>query len=192
VQRGRVLWRRADPGELARRAAGDAELIEALQAAWPADLRRFEPQNYFLLRRGPYRIAAGLDESPVPTPRTLRGRFINLFDPALRLRGEIVLSPGSRWFLLDLDALTDTTPQVLAAACKCRMAEQTANRLTIHIEGVQGTQARLLLSSRRPPWAITLNGQPLTIREYDAVHGLVWIGFANEAQLRTLVVHLGG
>ena len=52
-----------------------------------------------MLPRGPYVIAADLDESVAGAPKELRGRFVNLFDPALRLRDAATLSPAARFFL---------------------------------------------------------------------------------------------
>jgi hypothetical protein len=38
------------------------------------------------------------------SPKVLKGRFVNLFDSELALQRRIVLEPGKRVFLLDLDA----------------------------------------------------------------------------------------
>jgi hypothetical protein len=102
--KGRVLWLRENPAKLAASAAGDEQVLAAVkQAAGWAKLR-WRTTNYLLLQRGPYWIAAGLDESIAGEPKTLRGRFVNLFDPELRVQQTVRLTAGQRFLLRDLNA----------------------------------------------------------------------------------------
>ena len=61
--------------------------------------------DHLLLRRGPYLIGAGLGESVPCEAKELKGRFVSFFDPELRVRSGVTLSPASRYFLLDLDTV---------------------------------------------------------------------------------------
>jgi len=88
-----------------------------------------------MLPRGPYVIAADLDESVAGAPKELRGRFVNLFDPALRLRDAATLSPAARFFLLDLAAARGSDPRVLASACKALATKRGADQLSLTVEG---------------------------------------------------------
>ncbi|MBP8261301.1 MAG: hypothetical protein KA118_16750, partial [Verrucomicrobia bacterium] len=85
VGRGAVLFRSDSPSALARHGRGDATLVSALQEAIRGSNIAWRENNHLILRRGPYVIAAGLDESIEGPPRTLSGQFVNLFDPELEL-----------------------------------------------------------------------------------------------------------
>ena len=130
------------------------------QAAARAGLK-WRETNYLLLRRGPYVLAAGLDESVAGDPKQLNGRFVNLFDPELRVRSTVTLTPGSRFFLVDLDAMRSRRPQVIASACKALPTKHGAHVLSFAVEGVVNTPAVLLLRVPKAPRSVTLDGQPL-------------------------------
>ncbi|MES2569977.1 MAG: hypothetical protein V4710_07965, partial [Verrucomicrobiota bacterium] len=114
VGKGAVIWLQENPVQFALSARADAALAEVIKTA---ALRAGEPwreTNYLALRRGPYLIGAGLDESVAAEPTVLKGRFINLFDPELKLMQSAALTPGARFFLLDLDAVKSQEPRLLA------------------------------------------------------------------------------
>ncbi|MBL9127279.1 MAG: hypothetical protein JNL97_06520, partial [Verrucomicrobiales bacterium] len=104
VGKGAVLWRRERPAAAAESPEGEARMIETLRAAVAASRAAWNETDYLLLQRGPYRIAAGLAESPARSSKKLLGRFVNLFDPELRVVREVVVSAGTRWFLRDVEA----------------------------------------------------------------------------------------
>ena len=145
--------------------------------------------NYLLLRRGPYVIASGLDESIEGEPKVLRGRLVNLFDPELRVRDSVTLAPGARCFLLDLEAVRGRDLRVLASACKALVVKRDAESAVLAVEGVAHTPAVVLLHANRPPSSVTLAGTPLSGFLYSPAERLLWIRFANEATPRDLSVH---
>src|SRR5205809_2663858 len=115
VGTGAVIWTRHDPAKIAASAGDDAQLVATVrQAETPAGLE-WRETNYLLLRRGPYLIGAGMDETAFGGAKELRGKFVNLFDPSLRVRESVTLSPGSRFFLLDLSAIRGREARVLAS-----------------------------------------------------------------------------
>ena len=188
VGRGGVSWLRVNPAQLADSTGGEARVVDAVQRAAARAGLRWRETSHLLLRRGPYVIAAGLDES-VPGPRmVLRGRWVNLFDPRLRVENEVSLDPGTRWFLLDLETVRGRQPRVLASAGKALPQENARGRLKLAVEGVAQTPGLLLLHSPKPPRVITLEGQPITDFEYGTAHRLLWIRFPNEARPRELTV----
>src|SRR5262249_2101638 len=116
VGKGAVMWIRQSPVPFALSAEAETRLISSIQqSARKAGLKWKEP-NYLALRRGPYVIAAGLDESVSAAPKELKGRFVNLFDPELAPQRTLLLEPGKRLFLLDLDAVKSPEPRLLASA----------------------------------------------------------------------------
>jgi hypothetical protein len=185
---GSVIWVRKSPTQFAATDAGADEVVAvARQAAELAKLP-WRESNYLLLQRGPYVIAAGLDESISGDPKVLRGRFVNLFDSELRVQTNITLQPGARFFLRDLDAPGPggRAPQVLASACKVLPVSQDEKTVTFAVEGVGWTPAVVLLRTAMPPKLITLGEDTL---DATNVGDLVWIRFDNEARPRNLTLH---
>jgi hypothetical protein len=188
VGNGGVIWMRENPAGIAKTAEGDARLAAMVkQAAGHARLK-WRETNYLLLRRGPYVLAAGLDESVAGEPKSLHGRFVNLFDPELRVQKTVSLVPGARKFLLDLDAARDKQPQVLASACKSLPTKQDAHSLLMAVEGVVNTPAVVLVRTPTAPRSVKLAGQPLETFKHAPEDRLLWIRFTNEARPRELVV----
>lgn len=101
---------------------------DAMEAKKEAALS-WKPGNSFVLRRGPYVIAAVLDESVSDEALWLSGRFIKLFDTGLPFSREAVITPGNEALLFDLDRIPAAEPLCLIAA---------ASRIDEFIEGENG------------------------------------------------------
>ena len=188
VSKGAVTWLRENPARLAANADGDQQLLNVVKPAASAAKLKWRETNYLLLRRGPYLVAAGLDESLATAPRTLHGHFVNLFESELRVSTSVTLDPSSRVFLLDLDAVKNRAPRVLASACKTVTTGADDRSLSLAVEGVADTPAVVLVHAPQPPQNITLAGEPLKAFEYSAADRLLWIRFANESRARELRV----
>jgi hypothetical protein len=187
---GRVIWQRENPVQFAASAAG-AEQVVALahQAAKFAGLKWRETGS-LVLRRGPYIVAAGLDESIPGKPKTLHGHFINLFDPELRVQEKMEIVPGSRFFLRDLDYGRTAAPQLLASAGRALPEKSPVKSPAFLVEGAAQTPAVMLLHCAQAPLAVTLDGQPVTDVKFSKPGHLLWIRFTNAASPRQLVVNL--
>jgi hypothetical protein len=192
--KGQIIWIHRDPARLAASPEGDTLLADAVRAAaaraegWPVPHFQWRETNCLLLRRGPYLIAAGLDESIGGAARTLRGRFVNLFDAELRPQQEVTLAPGTRFVLLDLDAPEAADRSLLAAACRARTLRQTAEGVTVLVEGVANTPGLALFRAPRPPRSVMLGGKAPEAVRYDGPQGLLWVRFANQPEPRELAV----
>ena len=188
IGKGGLIWLRERPAELTTSAEGAEKVVAAAKQAAQAIGLEWREKNYLLLRRGPYVVAAGLDESIGGAPRVLNGRFVNLFDSELRVRDQVTLDSGSRQFLLDLDAAHSRKPHLLASACRAVPGAETGKQMSFTVEGVADTPAIMLLESSKPPQAVTLDGKVLTTFEYSAKEHLLWIHFDNTAVPRELTV----
>lgn len=188
VGRGRVLWIRENPAAFAAGGGADSRLAKVVQEAAVRAGLEWRESGALILRRGPYVVAAGLDESIGGEPRRLEGRFVNLFDPELGLQRTLVLQPGRRAFLLDLDAMRTPSPRLLASACKALGKRRDDGALAWTVEGVGGTQAIVLAALPRAPRVVRLDQQPLDTFEFDAAAGLLRLRFANEPRPRELSV----
>ena len=182
VGRGMVLSERVSPAALTYQPdGGDTLRGYARQAA--ADVRlRWSETNAFVLRRGPYIVAAGLDE-PVPgtTPALLHGHFIDLFDADLPVLTTVTLAPGTRDLLFDLDydRSASALPRVVAAACQVRDVHTTSHQLTFAAEGIADTNAVIRIQSNRKPISVSIAGQALAPSAYQVDDGTILLRFAN-------------
>ncbi|HXT39884.1 MAG TPA: hypothetical protein VN887_07670 [Candidatus Angelobacter sp.] len=188
VGKGGVIWARENPATLAASADGDAEIIRIVKQAAISAKLKWRETGHLLLRRGPYIIAAGLDESISSEPKLISGRFVNLFDPELRVQESITLVPGSRFFLLDLDAFHGHESRLLASACRALPLKQNAKQISLEVEGIARTPAIVLLRSPKAPRAVTLDGSALDSFDYSPTPQLLWVRFTNDARPRELSV----
>ncbi|MGA2173821.1 MAG: hypothetical protein ABSH38_02445 [Verrucomicrobiota bacterium] len=192
--RGQVLWMHRNPADIAASPDAANQLLglvrEAAErsAAAPFPHLEWRETNYLVLRRGPYVIAAGLDESTGGATNSLRGRFVNLFDSELRAQNQVALAPGSRFFLLDVEAAEKAGRVLLAAACKALPAQAGPDALSFLVEGLADTAGIMLLRSDRAPRAVTLAGRPLETFRYDAGQRLLWISFPNQPAPRQMSI----
>lgn len=188
VGKGFVTWLRKDPAALAAATDGDSILVTAVQEAATRLGLEWKETNYLLLRRGPYVIAAGLDESIPGEPMAVRGRLINLLDPELRLHASVTLAAGSRLFLLDLDKMPAGSPRLLASAGRALAVQGDSAKLSLTVEGVAGTPARVLIQAPAAPRSVILDGQKVDSFEYSAAQRLLWVQFMNQAATRKVEV----
>jgi hypothetical protein len=184
--KGDVIWLRENPVTLAKNSSAADRIVALVHQAADRAKLDWRETNYLLLRRGPYLIAAGLDESIPGASKVLRGRFVNLFDSQLRVQTEIRIEPGSRFFLRDLDAAKASSPEVLASACKSLVTKRDKKSVSLAVEGVGGTPGLVLFQSAKAPTSVTLDNEPIKDFEYAAKDKLLWVRFANTAQPQTL------
>ncbi len=188
VEKGGIVWLHENPTALAADAGGDARLVAAVKQAAEQLKMPWRETNYLALRRGPYLIAAGLDDPVGGEQKSLHGHWVNLFDPELRVRETIDLTPGSRYFLRDLSAADGKQSQLLASACKAVPREKDAASLAMNVEGVADTPAVVLIHSPTSPRSITLAGEQLSSFKYSETDRLLWVRFTNQAKPRELKV----
>lgn len=118
---GKVYIVRKDPKELVLEEGQDNEFIELVKNAYEQDAKagKFETKNYFYLERGPYDIAAVMDENNDTTALKINGPVIDLFNPELPVLTEKVVRPGEEAYLYDLSRIKDKSqPKVLCAASR--------------------------------------------------------------------------
>ena len=189
VGKGGLIWLPERPAELSASTSGAALVVATTRLAAQKAGLKWRESNYLLLRRGPYVIAAGLDESIVGPPHALSGRFVNLFDSELRVIDHASIDPGSRLFLLDLDTVRTGRSHLLTSACKALPQAQTNElEMSFMVEGVGETSAVMLLEAPKAPKMVTLAGDESVTFEYSAKEQLLWIHFKNDTAPRKLVV----
>jgi len=184
VGSGTLIYDSASPAALTYRADGADYIRGLVQSACGAANLLYRETNFLSLRRGPYVVGAGLDESLADAPHTLTGRFLDLFDAGLPILETVALTPGSRTLLLDLDRVMPEGPAILAAACKTRGTKTLATGgFRFHGAGPDGTEAAIRLRLDVAPQSVTLDDQPLPpgAQEWDAATRTLLLRFPNSA-----------
>ncbi|MDR0749804.1 MAG: hypothetical protein LBF62_09570, partial [Tannerellaceae bacterium] len=105
---------------------GDNIYLGVVQKAFSAvsGKDRFELKNNLYLERGPYVIASVMDESVSDESMTLKGIFIDLFNPALPVLKEKTIHPDEQAFLYNVQQVKNKKkPAVLCGAS--RVYEET-------------------------------------------------------------------
>jgi hypothetical protein len=119
--KGTVYVLRHDPKEYVLANQGDTELVNVVKQLYEqkAKAGKLIFKNNFFLQRGNYNLISVMTESVNNHPYTLKGMFVDLFDPQLPIVNEKLVDPGSQAFLYDLKLVKDKIkPQVLATAAR--------------------------------------------------------------------------
>jgi hypothetical protein len=180
--KGTLFYDQRSPATLAYQKEGAGQIRELVRLACQSTASDYRETNYLLLRRGPYVIAAGLDESVSGEPKVLRGHFINLFDADLPIQSTVKLLPGTRYLLFDVDHPRAPGPSVLASACKVLGAEKTPDgAFRFYAEGPAKTEAVARIALSGPPNALTLDNNPFPpeARTWDGPTKTLLVRFPN-------------
>jgi hypothetical protein len=185
VGSGIVLYKPESPARLSHDAAGAARVSRWITQAADAAHLLWAESNVLILRRGPYIVAAGLDECPVPGPPTeLKGRFIALFENGLPLRTSVTLAPGTRSLLIDVDRVAMDArgaPRILAAACGIDEESITPESMRFRAKGVEGSRAVAIIAVPAAPKEVTVDDKPLDPQDHLYKDGLLRLSFTNKA-----------
>jgi hypothetical protein len=191
VGRGWVLRDTSSPAALSRRQGGADRVRELVRKACAAIGLEYRETNYLALRRGPYVVAAGLDESIDGAAHRLPGRFMSLFDARLSIVDGVSIAPGSRHLLLDVDRARGSRPSVLASACKVLGAEAAPNgSFRFFAEGPDRIEAVVRVGLPSAPAKIRVDDQPLAADAYswDAASKTALLRFPNAAGGRWVAI----
>ncbi len=180
VDRGVILRQPLSPASLTYNKEGADSIRRLAKEAAAAVGLEWQESNALVLRRGPYVVAAGLDES-LPSAKSfeLHGHFIDLFDASLPVRTDLALSPGKRALLFDLDAVKSSNPKVLAAACKVSKERFASSTLSFSTEGIADTQAVVRMLAPHKPSRIMINGQLVPTEDYTSAGSTLQLRFPN-------------
>ena len=177
--KGRVYVVRQDPKEFVMQAAGDQSLLSVIEKAYG----KLEYKNHFYLERGPYVLAAVVDENAVSSePLQLNGSYIDLFDPKLPCLKQKTVNPGEQAFLFDIRAVSQKNrPQVLAAAS--RQSDEIIGKKSYSFIAKSPAETdnvmRILLPKK--PKEITASCSPFTSEWDEDTHTLL-LQFENHPE----------
>ena len=121
VGKGIVHILRKNPKEFVVQENGDVEFVKIVKEAYEKDAQAGSLQfkNNLHLQRGNYEIISVLDESVSNDPYILKGLFIDLFDPELPVRSEVMVNSGEQAYLYNINKIKNRKKaKVLAAASR--------------------------------------------------------------------------
>lgn len=118
--KGTVTVIREDPKQFVLKTNNDINYFETIEKVYKKVTKKaIETKNNFVVERGPYTIAAVLDESVSHAPLHLKGMFIDLFDKDLPVMTEKVINPGEQGYLYNIkNVATGTKAKVLCGASR--------------------------------------------------------------------------
>ena len=176
-----VVLRLADsPAALIYKEDAAGIIRKTVREAAAAVKLPWKEADSLVLRRGPYVIAAGLDES-VPGSRAyvLRGRYLNLFDPELAVLNDVAVEAGTRRLLLDLNGVTSIDFKVLAAACRVRDEKVEGRTLRFRADGIGDTNGVIRIAAPSAPAEVLVGGRVADSTQYDYSMGTLRLRFPN-------------
>jgi hypothetical protein len=184
VGKGVVVAEHASPAALSYDAEGGEKVRKLAREAAAAVHLPWSETNALVLRRGPYVIAAGLDDTQASAkPVKLRGRFVDLFDANLPVRTSVTVGPRVRMLLYDLASSgAKAGPRVVAAACAVRGIEATPHELSFTAEGIADTDAVIRVQSSSKPKHVTIGGTELAAGETSLDGDTILLHFANSVE----------
>lgn len=143
---------RKDPKEFVLEKNMDEQLVNVVKKLYDRKGTALSFKNYFSLTRGSYEIISVLDESIDSTPYTMKGTFIDLFEPQLPIINSKIIHPGEQAYLLNISSLKDKErPQVLAAATRVYDEKITKNRYSFVAKSpINTTNVMRILLQKKP------------------------------------------
>lgn len=186
VGAGKAYVLRRDPKENVLEKNGDTDFLKVVETAYQKDAKagKLIDKNNFVLRRGPYLIAAVMDESADKMPLTLTGSFIDLFNPELPILNKKVIPIGSQGYLYDLNKTENKQkPQTLATAARVTDEVVAASSYSFVAKSPSNTNNVMRILLPRKPKNITLevDGKPLKVdkNNWDEKSKTLLLGFEN-------------
>ncbi|WP_446742732.1 hypothetical protein [Silvibacterium acidisoli] len=188
IGKGFVIYDHQSPSKLSH-SSDDGELVNQLvQTAADAIHLELKDSRALVLRRGPYVVAAGLEDKNNTTQATVRGDLINLFDANLAESHSIDVHTGERYFLLDVNAIHDKAPRVIAASGNVTNEHFAARKLTFSVDGIDQTDGVVRILSAKAPRSVSLDGKPLAAGQYQQSGRTVLVHFPLTAAAQKLEV----
>ncbi|GAB3638137.1 hypothetical protein GCM10027422_37270 [Hymenobacter arcticus] len=186
--RGKVYVTRTDPKELAMQAQADQPFVQQIQTAYERDAHAgpLAFKNSYRLDRGPYTLAAVLDENENQQPLVIQGPLLDLYDPELPVLPAKSVAPGQQAFLYRLAPGPATkTPQVLAAAARVYDFKVQKTSVSFLAKSPANTNnvMRILLPAKPTQIAATRQAQAEpTTHTWDAQTNTLLLKFKNYSE----------
>ncbi|MCK5738028.1 hypothetical protein KAH55_02560 [bacterium] len=165
VGRGRVILRQIKPSSFTKDKKGAQEIIDlvkhGLQLAGQNRFR-FRAQNYVKVRRGPYLVAAVLEESTSLKPIQIKGKLVKLFDHTLPFSRKFTLHPGDQGIYINLNWINRSKPRILASASSIQNIKRSHGKISFTSTGPANSNCitKIFFPKKPRKIEVTKNGEP--------------------------------
>ena len=157
--KGRVIVDRNHPAYYTRsKKAADYYRGIIQKAAVSAGLD-YQEHNYLWLNRGPYVIAACLEESFDDKPLEIEGLFVDIFDAKLSVLKKVSVKPGQRAWLIDLNKLTPGIAEPIASAGRIETWNKIANGVEFELSATEGVNIVSRIRLPKQPQKMIVDGK---------------------------------
>jgi hypothetical protein len=184
VGKGQVRVLGEAPAALQADPDGGNRVRALVKEALAAQGSEIEEQNYLSLRRGPYTVAMGLDET-VPGPaQVLEGPFIDLFHSQLPVIVTKSLDPGTPALLYNLAWADEHLPRPRVAAASARIRDEVgdATGFSFTARGPANTPGVVVVRLEEEPAGVTLDPVIPFESAWEPGHSLLRLFFENQAR----------
>lgn len=182
--KGTVIVMREDPKHFVLKDGNDEKYFNTVSAAYrKVQSKEIETKNNFVVERGPYTIAAVLNESVSNQPLELSGLYIDLFDKDLPVLTTKTILPGEQGYLYDLSKVAaKTKAKVLCGAS--RIYDEKVNKRTYSFVAkspLNTTNVSRVLLPRKPS-VVKVNGkqEPQAANQWDERSRTLLLNFEND------------
>ncbi len=187
IEKGVVIFANRSPAHLSHSRTGADTVRELVRQAMMEVNVEWKESGALVLRRGPYVIAAGLDDPVSNAPKVeLPGSFISLFDPGLPVVKNHQVLPGSRALLVDLNACSATS--IVAAASKVRDTKITEHSIDFTTSGIESSNGIICLKIPAAPTEVTIESKPAPADSFAFQDGVLRLHLENQAPLRSVQI----
>lgn len=194
--KGKVYVTRTDPKDLAMLPGADQPFVRQVQAAYERDAHAgpLTFKNSYRLDRGPYTLAAVLDENDDRRPLVIPGPVLDLYDPALPVLPAKLVAPGQQAFLyrLALGQPVQAT-QVLATAARVYNFQAQPGSVSFLAKSPANTNNVMRILLPGPPQQVAATHQAApepTTHVWDASTHTLLLKFKNYSEGVTVKISL--
>ena len=181
-----MIVMREDPKHFVLKPGNDTAYFETVAEAYRKHAgKAVETKNHFVVERGPYTIAAVLDESVSEEPLCLKGVYIDLFDKDLPVLTEKVIRPGEQGYLYNVKKVArGTKAKVLCGASRIYEEKVGARSYAFVAKSPLHTTnvSRILLP--KAPVSVSVGGKavPEIGKLWDQRSKTLCLGFENDPE----------
>ncbi|OKS88658.1 hypothetical protein [Mucilaginibacter polytrichastri] len=184
--KGKVFVLRENPKQIVMQANGDEHFLKLVENAYNTGKGiPLAYKNSFVLNRGPYIVAAAMDESHNNDPLLLKGHFIDLFNTELPVVTSKTIPAGTQALLYNLDKISNKQPSVLAGASRVSDESITIDTYSFVTKSPDNTKNVLRIRLPRKPKEIkatNINQQNVAVENnWDAGSQTLLLKYENQS-----------
>jgi hypothetical protein len=166
--KGYVFVARKHPAYYTRSETASKEYRDLVAGAAKAVGLEYQEENYLMLRRGPYIIAACLEDSTSENPLELDGLFCDVFNSELPILEHVSIKPGQREWLIDFSKLEAGSAEPIASAARVESWQQDGRSVKMELSAPERVEVVSRVKLPAKPVKMTIDGAAFSDFDWDA------------------------